>query len=249
MYTVLLYCVIMREYCCCSNWYWKNPHKIMSGFSSLTADQLKNWVVYFPIMSLHRLTTWNAGDTLCWHVEYYVVSKLQRRRYFLLMLYCYSFAEERALLHMHCLLIECVFDYGPLYEFWLFPFERYNGLLGELPHNNRSIELQLMNWFIRDKSSLLPDEFKEELGLLILQAKHNVGSLLDSARPYVRPASCGWSVAIGKHYSIDFPSHLRGIFSSHEIDGLRELYSCLYSVPISVIDIPSCYCKYRTIKL
>ena len=60
-----------------------------------------------------RLTTLNAGDTLCWHVEYYVVGNLQKRIYFLLMPYCYSFAEERKgciakvysstpNMHMHC---------------------------------------------------------------------------------------------------------------------------------------------------
>ena len=154
---------------------------------------------------------------------------------------------------MHCHLRECIFDYGPLHGFWLFSFERYNGLLGEFPHNNRSIELQLMNRFIRDNSSLrvsFPEEFKKELGPLFPQAKHNVGSLLDSASPGIRPASCGWSVAIGNQYSINLPSYFsRGVFSSHEIEGLKELYSRLYSVPILDIQIPLCYRKYRTIKL
>ena len=177
------------------------------------------------------------------------------------MLSCYSFVGERLYgprsitpnMHMHCHLRECIFAYGPLHGFWLFAFERYNGLLGEFPHNNRSIEQQLINRFIRDNSSLqvsLPDEFKEELGPLIPQAKHSVGALLDSARPDISPDSSGWFVEIGRQYSTDLPSHFsRGVFSLHEIEGLKELYSRLYSVSVSDIDIPLCYRKYRTVKL
>ena len=35
------------------------PHKICSGFSSFTADQWKNWVVYFTLITS---TTWRT----CW---------------------------------------------------------------------------------------------------------------------------------------------------------------------------------------
>lgn len=41
---------------------------------------------------------------------------------------------------------------GPMHSYWLFPFERYNGLLGNQPTNNRSIELQLMRHFQRDNT-------------------------------------------------------------------------------------------------
>ena len=34
-----------------------------------------------------------------------------------------------------------------MHSFWLFPFERYNGILEGQPTNNRSIELQLMRRF------------------------------------------------------------------------------------------------------
>ena len=30
-------------------------------------------------------------------------------------------------MHMHLHLKECLLDYGPLYGFWCFPFERLNG--------------------------------------------------------------------------------------------------------------------------
>ena len=41
----------------------------------------------------------------------------------------------------------------PLHAFYLFSFERYNGLLGAQP-NNRSIEMQLMKQFMDDNEHL-----------------------------------------------------------------------------------------------
>ena len=55
-------------------------------------------------------------------------------------------------MHLHAHLKQCIADYGPLHEFWAFPFERYNGLLGNLPTNKKSIEVQMMNRFIQDSS-------------------------------------------------------------------------------------------------
>ena len=57
-------------------------------------------------------------------------------------------------IHLHAHLLECIKDYGPMCNFWLFSFERFNGLLGNEPTNNRSIELQLVNHFIRDSAHL-----------------------------------------------------------------------------------------------
>ena len=51
-------------------------------------------------------------------------------------------------MHMHAHLCECLLDYGPSHGFWLFAFERYNGLMGQQPNNNRSIEVQFMQRFI-----------------------------------------------------------------------------------------------------
>ena len=50
-------------------------------------------------------------------------------------------------MHLHAHLCECIQDYGPIYSFWLFSFERYNGMLGNFPNNQRSIEIQLMRRF------------------------------------------------------------------------------------------------------
>ena len=57
-------------------------------------------------------------------------------------------------IHLHAHLCDCVADYGPLSSFWLFSFERFNGILGDEPTNNRSVELQLMSRFVKDNSHL-----------------------------------------------------------------------------------------------
>ena len=51
-------------------------------------------------------------------------------------------------MHMH--ILNCILDYGPVYAFWLFSFERYNGILGSYRTNNRSIEVQLMRHFVQE---------------------------------------------------------------------------------------------------
>ena len=44
-------------------------------------------------------------------------------------------------MHLHGHLVSCVRQYGPLYNFWLFSFERYNGILGNISKNERNIEI------------------------------------------------------------------------------------------------------------
>ena len=67
-------------------------------------------------------------------------------------------------MHLHTHLIDCILDYGPVYAFWLFSFERYNGIIGDYGTNQRSVEIQLMrkftsNQFVKDLP--LPLKFQE----------------------------------------------------------------------------------------
>lgn len=50
-------------------------------------------------------------------------------------------------MHLHAHLQRCIFDFGPVYSFLLFSFERENGILGSFPTNKRCIEMQLMRKF------------------------------------------------------------------------------------------------------
>ena len=57
-------------------------------------------------------------------------------------------------MHMQLHLADCLQDFGPFHAFWLFSFERCNGLLGKQPTNDRSIHLQLIKHFLRDNTHL-----------------------------------------------------------------------------------------------
>ena len=50
-------------------------------------------------------------------------------------------------MHLHLHVHGILRDYGPCYGYWLFSFERYNGILGKFPTNKRSIEIQLLCHF------------------------------------------------------------------------------------------------------
>ena len=52
-------------------------------------------------------------------------------------------------IHLHCHLLECVKNFGPIYSFWVFAFERFNGILGSYPTSNRSFEVEVMRKFSR----------------------------------------------------------------------------------------------------
>ena len=51
-------------------------------------------------------------------------------------------------LHLHGHLKECMLDFGPSSSFWLFAFERLNGILGSVSTNHQAMEIQLMRKFI-----------------------------------------------------------------------------------------------------
>ena len=58
-------------------------------------------------------------------------------------------------LHFHCHLADCLRDYGPVHAMWCFSFERYNGILGGTPNNNRQLQLEktMMKRFIQQMES------------------------------------------------------------------------------------------------
>lgn len=65
-------------------------------------------------------------------------------------------------MHLHLHMKDSILDYGPVYAFWLFSYERYNGILGSVPTNNRAVEAQLMKRFVCDQQ-LRDTDFKDEL--------------------------------------------------------------------------------------
>ena len=171
------------------------PRKIKSGFAEFTADQWKNWVVYFSVISLRDII---VGEPLeCWR-HFVLACRVLCRKCItkddiklgdaLLMQFCRRterlFGKESITpnMHMHCHLHECIRDFGPLYGFWCYSFERYNGILGSMPNNNRCIEGQLMSRFLRENqvlSSVPPDDYSDQFLSVFPKVKY-AGSLADT---------------------------------------------------------------------
>ena len=58
-------------------------------------------------------------------------------------------------LHLHLHLCRCLQDFGPGHAFWLYAFERYNGILGSFHTNNTRIESQLVQKFLEGNQQVL----------------------------------------------------------------------------------------------
>ncbi|XP_069107338.1 uncharacterized protein [Argopecten irradians] len=130
------------------------PRKIASSFGGFTAEQWMNWT---------NVLLQNNGCILpSKHLEilrhFVLASRAITSKYITEVdimefeLHIFKFCKEFEAEHgkqyvtpnMHMHLASCFRDYGPVYSFWLFSFERYNAHLGSLPNTNRSIEIQLM---------------------------------------------------------------------------------------------------------
>ena len=157
------------------------PQKIASNLGGFTSNQWKNWTELYSLIVLHdKLTTANLE---CWR-HFVLASRLLSKPTLtndellladaLLMYFCqrcvrlYGKEVGTPNMHLHAHIRKCVEDYGPVQSFWLFSFERFNGMLGKQPHNNKSIEVQVMRWFMRDSKLMhieLPTEFHSDFYL------------------------------------------------------------------------------------
>ena len=79
--------------------------------------------------------------------------------------------------------MDCIKDYGSVYGFWLFSFERYNGTLGNFHNNKKDITAQLMRQFIQCYQLVTPIMFKEELQPL-LPVQKNVSEVHSSSSDF-----------------------------------------------------------------
>ena len=115
------------------------PCKVASKFAGFKADQWRNWTVIFSevalkgILPLPYFNCWQtyvkAIKLLCSHV----ISRANIAADALLQAYFKEFEQlfgsEACTInmHKHLHLMKCMFDFGPIYSFWCFPFERFNG--------------------------------------------------------------------------------------------------------------------------
>ncbi len=135
------------------------PSKIQSRFAFLTAAEWKTFGALFASCALKDRLPAPKYDLVC---------KLQRVCFLLecrvltahqvnqihdaIIAFC-KLDEQlygpttKVSFHLLCHMRECIFDFGPIHGFWLFAYERFNGMLGETNTNNVSPECTMMHAF------------------------------------------------------------------------------------------------------
>ena len=155
------------------------PCKIGAGFSGLTADQWKNWICVYSLYALNGILP--KEDLECWWLfvracklfcQCTITKEEVDRAHNLLIEFCMKFEQlykrEHLVFNMHlsCHIKECILDYGPIHAFWCFGFERFNGILGSYPNNNKDIAVTMMKRIhnsIEVDITNLPSEFHQIL--------------------------------------------------------------------------------------
>lgn len=133
------------------------PGNIKSNFGGYTAAQWKNFVVLFSMYALKDVL---PEQLLHYWQSFVLALRLLCRpcinRTDLMVTDCklLHFLKDYEKIngelyitpnmHLHLHLRECVENYGSIYGFWLFSFERYNGILGSYHTNNKTVEIQIM---------------------------------------------------------------------------------------------------------
>lgn len=141
------------------------PINISSNYGGFKADQWRAWItVYSPVVLKGILP---PSHFLCWMVFVRaccilcqrILRKVDLVTADLLLLNFFEkfqglYGEDSCTmnLHLHLHLKEVYLDFGPSHAFWCYPFERYNGILGSFPTNNKAVEIQFMRKFINSQS-------------------------------------------------------------------------------------------------
>ncbi len=141
------------------------PSSIGSGYGGFTANQWSNWITVFSpillkeVLPNEHLRCWLMFVRACYLLKSRVINKCDVQSADLLLLhFCKEFQRlygESACtpnMHLHTHLKDCLLDYGPPHAFWCYPFERYNGILGQYHTNRRAIESQLLKKFCHSQA-------------------------------------------------------------------------------------------------
>ena len=176
------------------------PRKILNSYGGFTTDQWKSFSILFSIYVLSSilpepdLELWRQFVLACSYICSPVITEAKAQlAHSYILNFCRGleqlYGKQRVApnMHLHTHLLDCILDYGPVYSFWLFSFERYNGIIGEYGTNQRAVEIQLMrkftaNQFIKDIP--LPVEFQEHFKPVMERlVSKQAGSLQDHCSP------------------------------------------------------------------
>ena len=249
------------------------PSKISSNFGGFTGNQWMTWTNLFSLIALRGIIT--GEDYECWK-HFVLASRLlssciSKEQLVLadglLLQFCRRvsrmYGNEKATpnMHLHGHIRECVEDYGPVQGFWLFSFERFNGMLARQPNNKKSIEVQLMRRFTRNLALMhqdLPSEYRLTFEPVYPLTNASIDSA-DSKRPtsvlhslshYFQMTSVNlhhqatdWKIDL-TYFHLPSTSH-RAILTPGQVQYLSTVYNFLY--PSLEYSVNSTICKYDQI--
>ena len=152
------------------------PVKVASGFSSLTADEWRLWTLLYSSIALEEVLP--QEHRFCWDLFVHACAAFCSKAITgslcdygreCMVSFCTMFQDLYGKaacvpnMHFSCHLDQYLRDHGPAYGFWLFPFERMNGLLGHTYTNKHDIAPQFMRHFMNKCTTLdlvhdLPDD-------------------------------------------------------------------------------------------
>ena len=126
----------------------------------MPSEHLQCWLLYVRACSIFLSTTATK--------EHVATADAYLTQFCKVFLRLYGVKNCTINMHLHLHLNDCIFDYGPVYSFWCFCFERFNGILGSYYTNKHNIEAQFMKKFLQHQASVLlqlPQEFGNLLAM------------------------------------------------------------------------------------
>ena len=227
------------------------PRKIGTNYGNYTAEEWKNWTLTFSMYALYgilpdnHLRVWERFVLACRILCQPVISKEEiLKADALIVNFCtgmeklYGKQFLTCNMHLHCHLHSVLLDYGPVFGFWLFSFERYNGQLGSTLTNNRSVEIQFMRDFLKERFLMpstgnLPAIYQEEFTPIFDKCyeKRNSVSNVSTAHTYylLSQKTSFANVLWHDNTNLRVPgSYQTDMLTSEDISALLIVYKALY---------------------
>lgn len=165
-------------------------------------------------------------------------------------------------MHLHLHLKDCIENYGSVYGFWLFSFERYNGLLGSFSTNNRDIEVQLMRKFLTmssldDLHFRIPSTFQDVFQLLcsgIQEIEYDAEIVRTPSQALSFALASSGPLTRSKHVwtdlsMVELPDRYRlCAFDPDDLGLLKGTYSALYpDINLTACHVNGTFKKYQSV--
>ena len=245
------------------------PIKIEAHFSGFTAAEWKNWALVYSVFCLQDilphadLNIWKMFVRACYILCQHTVSKDQVEKAHKLLIEfnkgvetAYGWQACTMNMHLHCHLQQSILDFGPIYSFWCFPYERLNGVLGSYSTSRHSIVIQIMRKFSSNSAfseETLPLELDESVledvrstlqTIMNESPPSNVRlSMSPASNPVVMKEMIFGDPRNSKFYDSSFHLHkpiCESFFITDEIESVSSMYHALYG-SLSNIKIPRLY--------